>query len=53
MTLSLKLISFSDGCLLVMRESYLGSDIESLEAQPIEIPEPKHRDEILLPYFSK
>jgi len=52
MSLSLHLMNFADGCLLVMRERYLGTNMDELAAQRVEIPDPPHRDEILLPYFS-
>jgi hypothetical protein len=52
MSLSLHVMNFADGCLVVMRERYLGTNIDELAAQCVEIPDPPHRDEILLPYFS-
>jgi hypothetical protein len=52
MSLSLHVMNFADGCLVVMRERYLGTNMDELAAQCVEIPDPPHRDEILLPYFS-
>lgn len=53
MSLSLHFMNFADGCLVHMTDAYFGSDFETLEARKVEIPEPLHRDEILLPFFSR
>jgi hypothetical protein len=50
---SLQFITFCDGCLKYMRETYLGNSQEELDIERVEIPDPPSHNEIQLSFFDK
>lgn len=46
-------IDFCDGSVELMTDTYLGSTAEELQAEQFEIPDPPHRDVVILPFFAK
>src|SRR5438067_1068906 len=51
MAISLKFMSFCDGCWGFMLENYLGKNADELDAEKIEVPDVQKRSEIRLPFF--
>jgi hypothetical protein len=51
--ISLCLVRFCDGCLMLMTDSYFGRDRQSLNPEEIELPNPPSRNEIEVPFFSE
>lgn len=50
-SIALHFITFCDGCLKYMRESYLGNTPEELNVETVAIPDPPSHKDILFPFF--
>lgn len=46
-------IDFCDGSVEHMSDTYLGRNAEELGVEQFEIPDPPHRDVVILPFFAK